>query len=338
MIKEHLYLHIGTNKTGSTSIQYYLRDNKSLLETNGYYYPMEGAYFYPPEASPSLLAHALLGKRPPYIRNTVINKEACVTDILRDIKSSSCSKVIISSEHFSNAKTTDEVKKIANIFLNIFQKVTVIVYLRRQDTRIESSWSQRVKMGLITKSFDDFLSEEFDLNYLEMLNSWADVFGKKNIIVRPFEKAQFFNNNLIQDFLQILGCALKAPELRSRNESPPVELLEVIRILCATIPSYVERRPLLGIIRTLPLKIDGAKYTLFTPEKRKEVLDLYRGSNQLIAQEYLERSDGQLFYESEIPDIPIYRGMTLERFSEISRQLIFSLARINSQLSRKIRN
>jgi hypothetical protein len=336
MIKEHLYLHIGTHKTGSTSIQHCLKENQSLLQSHGYYYPMEGSYFYPPEASPSLLAHALLGKRPSYIINKNIDEESCVSDILRDIKQSKCEKVIISSEHFSHARTIEEVKKIAGVFFGLFKKITVIVYLRRQDTRLESFWSQRVKIGLTTKSFDEYFSRHFDWNYFEMLNLWTEVFGKKNLVVRPFEKGQFFKNDLVQDFLQILGCTTNIQDTRLKNQSPPVEYLEALRIFWGTIPNHAERRPLLKILRSLPIKIDATEYTLFTSENRKMFLNLYRESNRLVAQEYLGRSDGLLFYESESIDLPTYPGMSLERFSEISRQFIMSLAGINSQLTEKL--
>jgi len=338
MIKKHLYLHIGTNKTGSTSIQHYLKENQNLLKSSGYYYPMEGAYFYPPEASPSLLAHALLGNRPAYIGNRNIDEEACVSDIIRDIKQSNCEKVIVSSEHFHWAKTVDEIKKIYSIFFDLFEKITIIVYLRRQDTRLESTWSQRVKMGLITESFDDFLKDHVGWNYYEMLNLWAEVFGKENIVVTPFEKGQFFKNNLIQDFLQTIGCNFKITEAKTRNESPPVELLETVRLFCATIPNHADRRIFLRVLGSLPIKFDKTKYTLFTPENRKRFLNLYRESNSLVAEKYLGRSDGQLFYENENIDLPVYQGISLERFSEISKQSIFLMARINSQLIRKIRN
>lgn len=338
MIKEHLYLHIGTNKTGSTTIQYCLKENQTLLKSQGYYYPMEGAYFYPPEASPSLLAHALLGNRPTYMANPNIDREACVSEIIRDIKQSDCEKVIISSEHFHSAKTVDDVKEIASVFLGLFKKITVIVYLRRQDTRLESSWSQGVKTGIISKSFEDFLSKHSGWNYFEMLNLWAEVFGKNNLVVRPFEKEQFFKNDLLQDFLKTIDCTAEISDSRLRNQSPPVEFLEVLRIFWKTIPGHLERRPLLRVLRSLPIKIDTTNYTLFTPESRKMFLDLNRESNRLVAQEYLGRSNGLLFHESETTDLPTYQGMSLVRFSEISRQYIMLLAGINTQLTNKVRN
>ena len=167
MKKKNLYLHIGTHKTGSTSIQHWLKENSEILKSENYYYPMEGSYFYPPEASPSLLAHAILGNKPAYIGRTVIDHDSCVSDIKRDIESSSCSNVIISSEHFSLAKTLEDVQKIHDLFVDLFDKITVIIYLRRQDTRIESSWGQAVKSSQSTLSFNDFYNNNKYKYYLD---------------------------------------------------------------------------------------------------------------------------------------------------------------------------
>ena len=340
MTKKHLYLHIGTHKTGSTSIQHWLKENRSLLEADGYYYPVEGAYFNNSEASASLLAHAVLKKRPKYIGNMVINLDACVSDIRRDIKNSSCTSVIVSSEHFSHAKKIEEVKNIFDLFSDLFETIRVIVYLRRQDLRLESSWSQNVKSGDITLSFDEFFNEDLSApkwNYFELMAPWIKIFGKDNVMIKPFEKAQFFNNDLVLDFLETIGFKTDVINPSIKNESPPIELIETLRLFGSSIPTRAERTAFFRKFRSIPIKIDRTRYTLFTVEKRKALLNQYKFSNQLVAKEYLGRSDGLLFYDSETSKLPVYPGMSLERFSIISRELFQLLVRLNSQLVQKIR-
>lgn len=340
MTKKHLYLHIGTHKTGSTSIQHWLNDNRGILEARDYYYPIEGAYFLPGEASASLLAHAILERRPGYIGNMIIDRNACVSDIRRDIRNTSCTNVIVSSEHFSHATKIEKVKKIFDLFSDLFETMTVIVYLRRQDHRIESGWSQLVKTGGITASFDEFLSNDLSApkrNYLDLIASWAEVFGKDNLIIKPFEKDQFFNNNLLHDFLETLGLKTELANYSVKNESPPIELVETLRLFGHSIHTRAERSALFRILISIPVKLDNTKYTLLTPEKRKAILDQYKESNQFVAEKYLGRSDGKLFYDSETSKLPVYPGMSLERFSIISREIIQLLLKVNSQLVQKIR-
>ena len=335
MTKKHLYLHIGTHKTGSSSIQHWLKENRSLLEADGYYYPIEGAYFYPPEASASLLAHAMLERRPSYIGNTVIDRNSCVSDIGRDIKNSSCKSVIVSSEHFSHAKKIEEVKNIFDLFSDLFEKMTVIVYLRRQDHRLESSWSQNAKSGAITLSFDEILNQHLsspNWNYFELMAPWVEVFGRDNVIMKPFEKEQFFKNDLIHDFLNALGFKGEVVNSSIKNVSPSIEFFETLRMFGCSIPSVPERMAFFRILRSIPIKLDSTKYTLFTPEKRKAFLELYKESNELVAEKYLGRSNGILFYDSETSKLPVYTGLSLERFSVISRELIQFVMKLNSQL------
>lgn len=117
---------------------------------------MNGSYFYTAESSQSLLAHALLNRAPKYIGNTKIDKLACIQDIRRDITNSDCKNVIILSEHFSITREISHIQKIYDTFQDLFESMTVIVYLRRQDYLLESTWSQRIKLEIIVISFDDF--------------------------------------------------------------------------------------------------------------------------------------------------------------------------------------
>lgn len=338
MLKKHLFLHIGTHKTGSTTIQHYLKEHRAQIEGHGFYYPMEGAYFYPAEASPSLLAHAVLNRRPEYIGKTEVNLEACVADMRRDIEQSQCPKVIVSSEHFSHAASLDDVQRIADVFTGLFEKITVVVYLRRQDTLLESFWAQHVKTGLIVQSFDDYLAAHAGWNYLEMLKPWVEVFGQAQVVIRPFEKGQFVNHNLVSDFLHAVGCQAEVLDFPQRNTSPPIEFLEVVRVFGTSLSGFMQRRAFQRIIRTLPIKIDRTKYTMFRPEDRHQFLDRHRESNQQLARELLGRPDGQLFYDKETSDLPSYSGLTLERFADISKQIIAALVNLNNKNASKTRN
>jgi len=339
MKKKNLYLHIGTHKTGSTSIQYLLKENSEKLKSEDYYYPMEGSYFYPPEASQSLLAHAILGNKPAYIGRTVIEYDSCISDVKRDIESSHCSNVIISSEHFSHAMTLEAVQKIHDLFVNLFDKITVIVYLRRQDNRIESAWGQAVKTSQSTLSFNDFYNKNISLprwDYFSLLKNWIDIFGENFVKIRPFEKFQFFKNNLLDDFLNLIDSKLQPTNSVVRNLSPSAEFLEIMRCFTNSNIEYGTRVNLAKMINSFGVKIDQTKYTFMLPEQRKLTLEMCRESNINVARQYLKRSDGILFRDSEISDLPVYPGLNLQRFSNISHQIIVALIRAANQSSDNI--
>ena len=106
---KNLYLHIGLHKTGSTSIQHYLFDNRAALLKHGWYYPCEGSYYFHGERSQSYLAHAVLDRHPDYLRHElVLNRDRCIAELQRDVSASKCENILISSEHFSYATTEEE--------------------------------------------------------------------------------------------------------------------------------------------------------------------------------------------------------------------------------------
>ena len=61
--------------------------------------------------------------------------------------------------------------------------------------------------------------------YYSRLSKWGDVFGDSNIIVRPFESIQLFNNSLSHDFLHTIGIDDHASfkETPRMNESLTLE-------------------------------------------------------------------------------------------------------------------
>lgn len=336
-INKNLILHIGTNKTGSTTIQNFLRENSHELANEGYYYPMGGAYYYPPESSASLLAHALREKQPKYIGNIKIDKSSCISDIRRDIINSDCKNIIISSEHFSLAREKTQIQNIFNIFEDLFKSIKVIIYLRRQDSYIESLWSQRIKLGMITKSFEDFFAEQTKtssaLDYYQLLAPWSEIFGIENITVKPFEKTQFVDHDLLTDFLEYIGYKFIPVNNTLQNTSPSTEYLEALRMFTKSIKDVNERMIFARIFRKLPIKFDNNKYTFLTNEKRKLLLDKFNESNQRIAQEYLARQDRTLFYENKLSDLPVFPGIKFERFTEISSCLMIFLMKNSIRLS-----
>ena len=124
-----LFLHIGTHKTGTTSLQNFFLKNKNKLHDCGFYYPTEGSYFFKGEMSQSLLAHSLKGVRPKYILSKeVYTKESTVSEIQYDIKNNVSNNVLVSSEHFSLFDNYQDVEAIKDTFSPFFAEIVVIVY------------------------------------------------------------------------------------------------------------------------------------------------------------------------------------------------------------------
>lgn len=326
-----LWLHIGTHKTGSTSLQNFFVKNKNKLEELGVYYPTEGAYFYPGEGSQSLLSHSLRNTKPDYLPPKLeVDRVKCEAAIRRDIEKSTCPEVLVSSEHFSHSSLPEHVEGIKNCFDGIVSDVQVVVYLRRQDHHIESAYNQVTKVGFNTLPFGAFVERslkggEKNISHERLLDLFAKVFGKANLHVRVFEKSQIHPSGVIHDFMKLIGFddLSGLEQVPSLNKSMPTEFIEVMRCVGASYPDVELRKFLSRLIRSSPIKgLDPSQYTLFDATLRKRVLDTYRDTNERIARDFLNRKDGKLFLETESPDIPTYPGISVERLGEILSKVL----------------
>ncbi len=324
-----LYLHIGTHKTASSTLQLFFARNKNRLARSGFYYPVEGSYYLGIENSQSLLSHSLRNARPAYIPKRVnFTRQGCIADIRRDIQNSACENVLVSSEHFSHSATHEEVEAIRSAFSQVVSTIKVIVYLRRQDQRIESGYNQQVKSGLVFAGFREYaegiLADPGNaFRYDLLLGRFAEVFGEENIIARPFEKGQLHPQGIIFDFLEILGVepATDFPVPQALNKSLPAEMIEVMRLIGAHFPGIEHRRMFNRFVMSAPLGIDNRPHTFFTDELRNRVLTAFEASNRLVAKKYLGRESGELFRESAKGELPLYEGLSAERLAQISARI-----------------
>jgi hypothetical protein len=338
-LKDELILHVGTPKTGSTSIQHFLFNNKRALSAAGFYYPVEGSYYWHGLRSQSVLAHSINDTRPAYLAHTHFEKDTCICDLKRDIMASQARRVIISSEIFTENYTRAGFMSLLDVFSRLFRRVTVLVYLRRQDLWLESNWARLVKIGYTELTFEEYADQEMPWNYHELLSLLADVFGRSNLVARPFERGQLHGRDAVTDFLNVAGIEIDLPvaEITPRNSFPPMELLELFRILNKVVPRMEERLPFANFLQNLPFAYDNARYALFTAEARQRFLNMCRESNHRVAVEFLGRESGELFVESEPSSLPRYPGLTFERMAEILAFALKTLGAANRGLARELR-
>lgn len=291
-----VFLHIGTNKTGTTSIQRYLFSNKELLKKDKLLYPNTGLIGE---------AHYGISNGLGFSNSILLNKsKQSLIQLKRDLHKEATKKkyksVIISSEDFMLNGPSENIKR----FLDGWE-VKVIVYLRRHDEWWESAYTQAMKMksnppwprGVM--GFINYHREKHSFfgNYEALLSKWEDIVGRNNIIVRPFEKQQL-KDGLLSDFLNCINYhpvsidALK--QIKNENESISrlgVGLLDVFQRL--DIDNDV-RKHLINYAISLPR--EDISLSIISSEKKRILLDYYKLQYLEIAEKYLERADGVMFY------------------------------------------
>ncbi|WDE99122.1 hypothetical protein PQO03_14900 [Lentisphaera profundi] len=287
---ETLYLHIGTRKTGTTVIQNYCRDNKELLMENGILYPTSDLVMKHDASNHHLLFRSKTDDFSEIRQEILANKntaKVCLisSELLEDIN--------------RDPRRTKELCGLA-------KKVKVIVYLRRQESYLESSFCQKIKLQDFKSTIDEH-GGDICLDYSILLEFWSEMVGKENVIVRPYEKGQFVNGNIFDDFLNIFG--LKNSEgfkvLKSfTNPSLDLGALEFKRVL-----NY------LGLTKSISFKTAKvlekralnlgknkafSDHGILTTKEKLNYIKKYEESNNSIAKEFLKT---EILFKVELPKI-----------------------------------
>ncbi len=210
---KRLILHIGTIKTGSTSIQRSLGiEREALLEHNIYYpsiQPYNHVFSFPPifvdDPAKSFGFRRTLQPNEDKYEKAQNYRQVWINEF----KTCQQDHFIISAEDmalpFFNKKAVSLAKEFVQPY---FEEVTVIVYVRHYDTFIASHVQEVIKNGDLGADIREvtqrFMECPPQFSYRESIVKWIEVFGQENIVVRPFDSKAFYSGSLLADFLHAL--------------------------------------------------------------------------------------------------------------------------------------
>ena len=213
-------VHIGTEKTGTSSIQSYLYLNRKKLKKAGFHFIQSGGkwnnWMVPAFCSKDDAAFKELfreeGIRTP--EEKLRFKQEFIREFEKEIQSvpAKIHTCIISSEHFhSRIRSEAEMENVHNLLSSFFDEIQIICYLREQVDMCTSHYSTHLKSGG-TGSFIAFLERckpsNYYFNYSEMLANWETFFGLKALDISLFSQDQFLNGDLLDDFTAKIDASL----------------------------------------------------------------------------------------------------------------------------------
>ena len=302
---ERVVLHIGLAKTGTKTLQAAMTLNRDLLRRHGFVYPAlpgerhAGLAVYATEekADPGLRAHLGLGERDCLVRFI----DEFPSGLTAAVAGPDIHTAILSNEYCSTGLSTiEEIARFHRLLSSLAREIRVIVYLRRQDHLATSLYSARMKNGGQTSEFE--FAEGFWFDYLELLDMWAEIFGRDHLVVRIFEPAQLHQDGLLADFSIAMGFEpfqeLQRPP--HMNMSLDVHALEFMRRFNAHVPLLAgeQLNPSRGPIVLAIADISNGDRLVPSAEAAAAFLDKYAASNAAVARKYLDRENGVLFTES----------------------------------------
>lgn len=220
---KQLFIHIGSPKTGTTAIQGFLKNNGKPLRRAGVNYMSTGRVNIAHNGIAGAFRKGQAG--------------AVCDDLCKEIEGSKFPVHILSSEMFFRPAVARIMGKglAEGLPAELRAQTKVIVYLRRQDRYLEALYKQLVKNARIPTGAMAFHDKKLEsLAYAYSLDPYAAAFGHDNIIVRPFERQQFPNGDVIEDFVEKLGVDLTGELVRpdiSTNKTFSLEMSEVLGLL-----------------------------------------------------------------------------------------------------------
>lgn len=313
-----LYLHIGTPKTATSSIQKFLSLNREALMGHGYCFPPQ-LRKYPYISS---------GRNGHFLVETIYFEYGARDHALeKEILKEGMDQVAGCMETYDNVVLSEEnlwrnssySKK--DIFPYLKQEaekqgyqVKVIVYLRRQDQFMMSNWNQCVKQGKMayTISLEEYIKNMQEkhglvLDYAAKLDQTAQIFGKENLIVRRFDPESWVRHSIYHDFMDCIGLELTEEFLlpaQMVNPGLTENHTEIKRIINKDVSfSKEDNAYLSGFLTSLSARTEKEYFcSMLSPEETRALLGRYASGNLRVASEYI--GDGKPLFSEEVSGLP----------------------------------
>ena len=304
-----LIIHIGTHKTGTSSLQTFLATNRSVLIKHGIYYPESAYSGRNVNFMPSRIATGHYDEVNNFLKNSIIQAKKRKLD-----------KILISAESFYAMTTffqildkkqitnyweyeTECIKKLQSFLVGI--DVKIVCYLRRQDEFITSMYNQMVKQASgYTGSIDEFISEAGAIcNYSGHIKLWADIFGDEAIVVRRFviNKDWDINKDFLATALRNIDISQFKPIKANVNIRLDPNMLAFKRIInrlnLPLAEDYVVYKLITRMVRNQ--KKPNKHKSLLSQKKRQSLINQFEPGNKLIQEKWLSPHEDPLF---SIPD------------------------------------
>lgn len=313
-----LYIHIGTPKTGTTSIQNFCGLNREKLKEQGVLYPIMNYHYE--RKSVNRNGYFLTGTiKENGTRNKEKEKQVFDSELQYIVD---CFKendtILLSDESIWWATSTRRKGLWKDLKKHSEQhnyQIKVIVYLRRQDQFMMSRYNQRLKTDFVasTQNFDEYFADmngrfKCVMDYRDRIDNIAKSISKENVIVKRFDRNYFYNGDLNQDFLNILGVKVddSFQQLKeTANTGISVQSGEIKRVLNRLKPiTMAENNKLLEILNECENVLPESNTSLMSTDEVKNFMEQFVDSNESIVDEYI--GDGKPMFDYDYKQKPVW--------------------------------
>ncbi len=348
-----LFIHIGTPKTGTTSIQNFLASNQKSLYKNGFFFQKRGLFdnsyinflrlFYQKQM---ILSHNDIEKRiyrfiaddnfNDATRNIDYYEDKIIKKIHREIFSKR-GNIILSSESFFDhdisrfKEKISLLKKITEPFKEKYD-IKIIVYFRKQDSYIESFYYMCGKYTFFSVDFESYLSQfrpfsdkedALSLDWSKFTAVIEEMLPYAGIISRSFDQA--IKKGIVADFREITGTENIECASSDFHDNPGFNIFGMDLMLNSGFLNFDDKEILFRAVRSDALFSKSTVkqgYRLLSPSQRVEIYNTYKESNRNLFGINDEEEYYKLFFPSVNNEKPGYISISNHYRETIIKKIV----------------
>ncbi len=294
---ETLYLHVGIEKTGTTSIQKSLDQNREALLELGYYYPKQFSVGLNSNLAAMFLNDAMSRTN----MKLIIDKNGGTQEahfnemnksLTKEIKPIDVPNLVLSSEFLAAGTDINRIKAWCK---TLAREVKIIIYLREQCSLLVSHQSTNLKGGgtpVKIKSIKKRQDLSMIYNVKGMVSRWEKAFSGQ-LDVRIFHRDRLIDGDSVQDFYHAINIKDWKPNIETDQSNISLSLVgsaflkkmnDVISLAKDGELNPVRSR----IIEDIGVQDSEEDYgrRRLTEEEREIVSSLFIDSNEVIRSRY----------------------------------------------------
>ena len=331
------FLHIGTEKTGTTTLQTFFNLNRNTILEKGFYNPINrdsltnlklAVAAYNIDRRDELTKYLGIVSNDDFVnfqQNTVDELKHKITKARKQHPNL---ELIFISEFFQSRLTDlEEIQRLRKILFSFgINDISITVYLRDPAEIANSLFSTGIKCGKIFEIPPPPEDIYFNnvCNHKNTLINFANVFGESNLRPKIFEKSELVNASIIDDFLDTIAIPASCNYIIPENKNKALSLMgiNITRRINKNISSFTQDKPIpqrSNIISYIEKHFTDSKYYM-----SKELFDNYdkvfKESNEWVRQKYFPHKKS-LFTKKMIQ--PEYKSnITEQDINNISDSII----------------
>ncbi len=226
-----IYLHIGTFKTGTSSIQNFITRNREAFCELGYFVPSSQAMGHHELPISLILDYSNFNAAWPRFEG---NSEQIWGKLIEEIDSCPCDKVILSAEGFCDLvnencrEVSERMGGLVGDYLAKY-KVVVICYVRELLPYMRSMYRETIKITPRTLSFEEQIHRYAESDSIHLfpsiyLNFFEKLFGRDALVVKKYSRDELLGGDVVCDFMATIGLGEEINPLLDARETGLQEL------------------------------------------------------------------------------------------------------------------